>query len=212
VTFTIETDTPVGAVLGALHDRIDPNSPPMLVGAEARDLLHSELGHSFANRATRDVDLAFVIPRWEAYDEIVRGLVAIPYSGIAFRVAGHHVDFLAFGPIEAPSGTVRPPFRPSDPLDVFGMTAVYADSRSAVVRGGPHFRLPTVAGYTALKLKAWVDRSANHNEKDAPDIGLILFWASESAVFSERFWSDFDLVDATGADAALGAPGFSDET
>ncbi len=176
----------------------------MLIGAEARDIIHAELGHSFPNRATQDVDLAFAIPDWHAYDRLVSGLDAIPDTGIAFRVAGMHVDFMAFGSVEAPQGTVVPPFRQADPLDVFGMTQVYAAARDATFGDGLEIRLPTVAGYVALKLKAWIDRSAVYNYKDAPDLGLALFWATESTSFADRFWSDVDTVGRWQADAGLG--------
>lgn len=54
------------------------------------------------------------------------------------------------------------------------MTQVYATADAVRFGGGPEIRLPTVAGYVALKLKAWIDRSAVYNEKDAPDLGLAL--------------------------------------
>lgn len=200
----LAADTPVGLVLSELRDRIDPLRPPMLIGAEARDILHARLGHSFPNKATQDVDLAFLIPDWLAYAALVQGLTPIPDTGIAFRVAGMHVDIMAFGSVESPQGTVTPPFRPADPIDVFGMTQVYASADTATLEDGLTVRVPTVAGYVALKLKAWIDRSAVHNQKDAPDLGLALFWASESASFAERFWGDAELVGTWEADVGLG--------
>jgi predicted nucleotidyltransferase len=188
----------------ALRDRVDPDRPPMLIGAEARDILHTELGHSFANQATQDVDLAFAMPDWSAYTRLVEGLEAIPDTGIAFRVAGFHVDIMAFGAIESPEGTVTPPFRRADPLDVLGMTQVYSSSRTATFGGDLRIQLPTVPGYVALKLKAWIDRSSVYNEKDAPDLGLALYWAAESTSFSDRFWAGFDLVGKWEADVGLG--------
>ena len=193
-----------GLVTDALQDRIDPRNPPMLIGAEARDILHAELGHTFANRATQYVDLAFAVPDWTAYSQLVEGLDAIPDTGIAFRVAGVHVDFLAFGPIESPAGTLVPPFRRSDPLDVFGMAEVYESARDALVGDALRIRVPTVAGYVALKIKAWIDRSVNHELKDAPDLGLALYWAAESVPFTERFWVDHELVGLCEADVGLG--------
>jgi predicted nucleotidyltransferase len=196
--------TPAGLVVSALRGRIDANRPPMLIGAEARDILHAELGHTFSNQATQDVDLAFAIPDWSAYATLVEGLEVIPDTGIAFRVAGMHVDLIAFGPVESPSGTVTPPFRRSDPLDVFGMTQVYESARSATFGDNLWIRLPTVPGYAALKIKAWIDRSADYNEKDAPDIGLVLYWAAESTSFTDRFWANLDLVGKWEADVGLG--------
>ncbi|MEO6532223.1 MAG: hypothetical protein ABIO06_01475 [Pseudolysinimonas sp.] len=176
----------------------------MLIGAEARDILHTTLGHSFMNKATQDVDLAFLVPDWPTYTALVEGLNPIPDTGIAFRVAGIHVDVFAFGAIESPQGTVTPPFRPADPLDVFGMTQVYVSAHSASFGGGLDIRVPTVAGYVALKLKAWIDRSAVHNQKDTPDLALALFWAAESPSFTDRFWGNAELFGAWDADVGLG--------
>ncbi len=201
---SLPPQSPAALVVDELRDRLDPARPPMLVGAEARDILHDHLGHSFANKATEDVDLAFALPDWDAYRELVAGFERIPDTGIAFRVAQLHVDFMAFGSVESPQGTVRPPFREAFPLDVFGMTEVYAAAHTASTVGGPVIRVPTVAGYVALKIKAWIDRSAVHNQKDAPDLGLALFWAAESAAFQDRFWNDLDLFGAWEADASLG--------
>lgn len=175
----------------------------MLIGAEARDILHAELGHTFPNRATQDVDLAFAIPDWPTYDRLVAGLEVIPDTGIAFRVSGMHVDVMAFGSVESPQGTVVPPFRRSDPLDVFGMTQVYDSARLATFGDGLEILLPTVPGYVALKLKAWIDRSAVYNDKDAPDLGLALFWAAESTSYTDRFWADPESVGRWEADAGL---------
>jgi predicted nucleotidyltransferase len=197
-------DSPAGLVISELRERIDPNRPPMLIGAEARDVLHSGLGHDFKNTATQDVDIAFAIPDWESYAALTDGLDPIPDTGIAFRIAGMHVDVMAFGSVESPQGTVTPPFRKSDPLDVFGMSQVYAAAHEATFGDGLDIRLPTVAGYVALKLEAWIDRSAVHNQKDAPDLGLALYWAAESRAFAERFWGDSDLFSKWEADVGLG--------
>lgn len=86
----------------------------------------------------------------------------------------------------------------------FGMTEVYASALPASVDGEIEFRLPRVAGYVALKIKAWIDRSSVHDLKDAPDLALALYWAGESIAFTDRFWSDPDLVGACNADASLG--------
>ena len=203
VDLRLDPASPAGVVLAALRDRIDPESVPMLIGAEARDVLHASLGHTFANRATDDVDLAFALPNWRAFERLVDGLVCIADTGIAFRVDGVHVDIIAFGPIESPQGKLRPPFRPSDPLDVFGMTQVYQAAHHASVGEGLEVRVPSSAGYVALKLKAWIDRSAMHNHKDAPDLGLALYWAAESRSITDRVWADPELVGRWHGDVGL---------
>jgi len=204
VPFQLVSDTPAGLVIAELRDRIDPARPPMLIGAEARDILHGQLGHTFRNRATEDVDIAFAIPDWDAYATLTDGLTPIPDTGIAFRVAGIHVDVMAFGSVESPQGTLTPPFRAADPIDVFGMIQVYATAQTASFGPGLEIRLPTVGGYVALKLKAWIDRSAVHNQKDAPDLGLALFWAAESPAYTDRFWADSEMFSRWEADVGLG--------
>lgn len=199
----LDPESPAGIVISALRDRIDPARPPMLIGAEARDIIHSQLGHEFQNRATRDVDLAFAVHDWQAYGQLVEGLEAIPDTKIAFRVDGVHVDFMAFGSIESPPGTVTPPFRRSDPMDVVGMAQVYASAQFLRVDDVLKIRIPTLAGYIALKLKAWIDRSADLNYKDAPDLGLALYWAAESSSVTDRVWADLDTVSRWEADVGL---------
>lgn len=44
---------------------------------------------------------------------------------------------------------------------------------------GNQVRIPTPAGYTALKLKAWCDRSINGEYKDAGDIATACSWYQE---------------------------------
>lgn len=53
-------------------------------------------------------------------------------------------------------------------------------------------RIPTVPGYTALKLVAWLDRSEFGSYKDAPDIAMALYWYITSSATKNRLYADFD--------------------
>ena len=195
---------PAILVLEELQGRFDPEKPPMLIGAEARTILHHAQGHEFDYTSTRDLDLTFAVPSWESYAELTNDLTRIPDSGIAFRIAGMHVDLMPFGGVEADDGALRPPWRPRDPMDVFAMSTVYAGSDSIRFEAAPtlSLRIPTLIGYAALKLKAWIDRAARQEFKDGPDLGLVLYWYSQSDAVRETLYtrradllerSDFDL-------------------
>jgi len=49
-------------------------------------------------------------------------------------------------------------------------------------------RIPTVAGFAAAKLGAWLDRSDWLEAKDAADLALILHWYAESADVHARLY------------------------
>ncbi len=162
----------------------------MLIGAEARNLIHERLGHAFAHTSTQDIDISLAIADWPSFDHVTEGLRPLNDSGIAFDVAGYHVDIYPFGAIESSAGTLTPPWRPADPIDVFAMSAAYRASEALALGGEPLLRIPTIPGYVALKIKAWIDRSvpARGIHKDGADLGLALFWYENDPQVRERLW------------------------
>lgn len=69
-------------------------------------------------------------------------------------------------------------------------------------------RLPTIAGYAAAKLCAWLDRSEWLETKDARDIALVLHWYAESTVVDQRLYeteSGNEILIAEKADVPLAA-------
>ncbi|GIF19152.1 putative nucleotidyltransferase [Actinoplanes tereljensis] len=147
----------------------------MVVGANCRDLIQSALGHAFALRATADIDLGLAIASWAAYDELAEALPPAGNTGIRFWIANTSADLLPFGPVERPPGTVTPPAR-REAINVWGFTEVFAASLELPLPHAGTIRIPTVAGYAALKLAAWLDRSAYGEYKDATDIATALYW------------------------------------
>lgn len=83
----------------------------MLVGATCRDILHAGFGHSFAVRATTDVDLGIAVSDWQTSDRIDERYRRIGSNGIRYRIAGTPVDVMPFGGIENPEGISSPSAR-----------------------------------------------------------------------------------------------------
>jgi predicted nucleotidyltransferase len=159
----------------------------LLVGAHCRDLLQRALGHDFSLRTTSDIDLGLAIADWAAYDELTARLRPVGHTGIRYRVANLPADLMPFGPIENPPGTVAPAAR-RETMSVWAFTEVFGAALPLALPGGSTIRIPTVAGYAALKLKAWVDRSADGQYKDADDIATILSWYTESTTVHTRLY------------------------
>ncbi|HWS36707.1 MAG TPA: hypothetical protein VN408_28710 [Actinoplanes sp.] len=151
----------------------------MLVGAHCRDILQSSLGHEFPLRATSDIDLGLAVANWAAYDELVTRLPSAGGTGIRFQVARMTADLMPFGKVEDPPGSVTPATR-GEPLSVWGFAEVFAGSLPLVLPVAGTIRIPSAAGYAALKLVAWLDRSTYGEFKDAGDIATVVYWYSRS--------------------------------
>ncbi|WP_433372991.1 hypothetical protein ACQPZX_00945 [Actinoplanes sp. CA-142083] len=184
----------------------------MLVGAHCRDVLQSAFGHEFSLRVTADIDLGLVVANWAAYDELVTRLPPTGNTGIRFRIAQTSTDLLPFGPVEDPPGTVTPTSR-RDPINVWGFAEVFAASLSLELPTAGTIRIPTAAGYAALKLAAWLDRSAYGEYKDASDIATVLYWYSTSPAVETYIYEtargqnllvEANLDDAVAAARVLG--------
>lgn len=150
---------PIAAVVKAL-DRAEGLAPGdiMVVGACCRDILHSALGHTFPNTATGDLDLAFALSSWQAYDSLASAFTPNGDTGIRFLISGVAVDLLPFSGIEDPRGIASPRSRGGS-LSVWAFEEVFAASLPLPVAPELTIRLPIVAGYAAAKMGAWLDRS-----------------------------------------------------
>jgi len=140
----------------------------MIVGAHCRDILRSASGQDSGLRTTEDVDFGLALADWAAYDELTRGLEPAGNTGIRYQIADVPTDLMPFGDLENPSGTVTPARR--EPISVWGFSEIFHASRPLPLPNAGTIRIPTIAGYAALKLVAWLDRSAWGTYKDASDI------------------------------------------
>lgn len=78
------------------------------------------------------------------------------------------------------------------PVSVWAFGEIFAASLPLALPLGVDARLPTVAGYAAAKLGAWLDRSIDHETKDAADLALALHWYAESREVQERLYATTD--------------------
>jgi predicted nucleotidyltransferase len=66
---------------------------------------------------------------------------------------------------------------------------IFAASLPLILPAVGTVRIPTVAGYTAAKLGAWLDRSEWFEARDAADLALVLHWYGESGAVHERLYA-----------------------
>jgi predicted nucleotidyltransferase len=198
----------VDIVVGELGEKVgvDPNQV-MLVGAECRDVLHSALGHEVMLRLTEDTDIAIALADWQIYEQIAHTFTRAGHTGVRYLVGGVTVDIMPFGAVESPEGVVTP--RPhGEDMVVFGFDDVFGRALPLALPSGSKIRIPTVPGYTALKLRAWIDRSAYRQDKDGKDLAAAMFWYCESSQVAERLYdtdSGLALLERLGWDRDLGS-------
>lgn len=177
----------------------------MVVGASARDLMHRSLGFKFPLRSTTDIDIGLTVPDKAAYESVVSAYPATGNSGIRFRIADRPVDIVPFGAIEDPIGTSKPT-ADEHPIDVFGFNEVFAAADVYLLPGGSEVHVPSPAGYCALKIKAWIDRSPNSWFKDAADMAYICYWYQESEILFHRLYDEHEeLVQQADFDSDVGS-------
>ncbi|WP_152364243.1 hypothetical protein [Microlunatus speluncae] len=177
----------------------------MIVGAHCRDIMQRALGHAFATTATHDLDLALAFSSWRSFEALSEAFPRLGDTGIRYRIAGVVVDLLPFGDVEDPRGTVDPPTR-REAISVWAFDEIYRSALPLNLSRAISIRIPTVAGYAAAKIGAWLDRSNWRETKDAADLGLIMFWYAESRVVQHRLYdtpAGNDVLIAEVADLQL---------
>lgn len=151
----------------------------MIIGAHCRDLLHAGFGRGDLLRSTTDVDIALAVNGDKEYQRITSGLSRSGTTNLRYLIAGIAVDVVPFGGIEDPVGTSALVGR-LEPIAVFGFQEVFDQAMDLLTPSGFRVRLPSPAGYAALKLKAWCDRSALREYKDAADIATACSWYQQN--------------------------------
>lgn len=200
----------VAAVVDTLIEVTDLAADSVLLaGATCRDVLHSALGHRFATARTSDIDLGIAIDDWRAMEQIHHEFhrQKLGTNNIRYKIAGLAVDVMPFGGVEDPVGLSRPATRSED-LVVFGFSDVHKHAMRLTLPGGRAIRIPHPAGYAALKLRSWIDRSAYGEYKDAADLALVAFWYQESAEIRSQLWDperELGLLAELGLDDEVGA-------
>lgn len=160
----------------------------MLVGAHCRDILHASQGQNFGLLTTDDIDFGVALADWTVFDNLTQNLERAGHTGVRFIVEGVPIDLMPFGDVEDPVGVVIP--QPRDaPLSVWAFREVFEQADTLALPTAGNVRIPSIPGYVALKLAAWLDRSAWGKYKDAGDIAAAMEWYAESHDVSERLYA-----------------------
>jgi predicted nucleotidyltransferase len=172
------------AVLGSLARllsavrRAAGDTPLLLVGAAAHDLLLVHVHGVEAQRATEDTDLALAVRSWEASLRLRDALIT---SG-GFTVDGPHrfwfgdqrLDIIPFGGVERPDRNIAWPTESAEVMSVAGLTEALATAVAVQLPGGVSIDVAPLPALALLKIWAWTDRRSTAPGKDASDIWMFL--------------------------------------
>jgi predicted nucleotidyltransferase len=171
----------------------------IVVGAFARDLhLHYGAGIPI-QRATRDVDFAFMVASWAEFDALRNRLIK---SGACRAVEGglhrlrHRnevaIDLVPFGSIEAGSRQIAWPPNGDMVMDVFGFREALVAATEVLLPGDIKIQIVSLPSLGLLKIVAWDDRHHRSPGKDAADLVLIIRNYLAVEANRERLWGEFN--------------------
>lgn len=169
----------------------------LLVGATARDLLLLHAHGVDTRRATRDVDLAFAVADWQAYEDARRALLASGdfsadkeiHHRLVFR-AEHAVDLIPFGGVERADRTVAWPPNGDCVMSLVGFREAMATAVRVRLPGRQEIAVVSLPALAILKLIAWRDRRYTAPGKDAGDLWLLLRHYAEAGN-DDRLYVEF---------------------
>ena len=163
----------VGAAAGEL--------PFFITGAMARDLI-LQYGYGVnAARKTQDVDFAFMVPDWPAFEALRPRLLATGKFTAAQENA-HRLQFdagiaiapLPFGAIERPDRTIAWPPTGTVVMSAFGFREALAATIFLSLPEDVTAPVASLAAFALLKIAAWRERRYAQPGKDAYDLWLVL--------------------------------------
>lgn len=169
------------AQLVAAIRQAKPDARFLLIGAMARDLLTWYAHGIRAQRATEDVDFAFAVPDWRAYEDLKGALVSsgdfVEASRTAYRLlfAGDRkVDLVPFGGVESPVGQIDWPAPQDTRMVVLGFREAIDSAVELTLPSGVSIAVASLPAQAVLKLFAWGDRRHVQLGKDAADLNFLL--------------------------------------
>jgi predicted nucleotidyltransferase len=126
-------------LLSAVRRAAD-DTPLLLVGAAARDILLVHANGIAMHRATEDTDLALAVRDWKAFLRLRRALLAsgtFTAEGPAHRLwfGDQRLDIMPFGGVERPDRSIAWPPEGVEVMNVRGLTEALAMSLIPLVEG-----------------------------------------------------------------------------
>lgn len=149
-----------------------------VIGATARDVIMSQQLEINSMRKTKDLDIAIAIPDWEAFDQIISGLVADGFTKSKrmhqrFFYGEYELDVVPYGPIAKEDDNIYWPPEEDVAMSVKGFSEVLADAIVVSIDGEFDVKFTPLHGLFLLKFAAWLDRG-EMTSKDAEDMSFIL--------------------------------------
>ena len=150
-----------------------------IVGAAARDIVLGAIYQKSIGRKTKDLDIAIMIPNWNAFNQIAEGLCSIPdfkkseKQKQRFYYKDLLLDIVPFGEIAGSGNNIYWPPEDSQAMSVTGFTEMAKKALSVTIDNAVRISVASLPGIFILKLAAWRDRCRFTN-KDAADILLII--------------------------------------
>lgn len=161
----------------------------MLIGARARDIHQLRYRGTPPVRTTDDVDLALAVSNWEPLAALRVTFPAPTGAWQKLQVGSLPVDVVPFGALENPPGEVSA--GDGFLMNVAGFREAFELHELCTLSNGTTIKIPSVAGFAALKLYAWLDRHPEGKYKDAKDLALVLAWYEEDV---ETLYDEFDSI------------------
>lgn len=173
------------AVLGSLARllsavrRAADDTPLLLVGAAARDILLVHAHGIAMQRATEDTDLAVAVRDWKAFLRLRGALLAagtFTAEGPAHRLwfGDQRLDIMPFGGVERPDRSIAWPPEGVEVMNVRGLTEALATAIVVRLPGGVSIDVACLPALAVLKIWAWEDRKYTTPGKDASDLWMFL--------------------------------------
>ncbi len=156
-------------------------TPFVVIGATARDLVFHHGFGIHMDRSTADIDCAILIADWSKFDSIRTHLIesgnfqqTTQLQRLLWKEAVP-VDLVPFGPVAGRSLQLKWPPDQAVVMSTLGLQEAHQQSRKIRLRRTPLLDLPVaqVPALAALKLIAWNDRP-DERRKDASDLAFIL--------------------------------------
>jgi len=188
--------------------------PFFILGATARDIMYTAIFGIQTIRATRDIDLAIRVDRWEDYQELRKRMLADgqynPDKSQKQRLIhrnGTRIDLFPFGTLEDPAGTISWPPEKDVVMRTAGFEEALRSSLDVLISNDPQVKVKvcTSAALAVMKIISWHDNHPSR-AKDAEDvmffmknyIGLgneIRLWGDDSDILKEDTY-DYDQASA----------------
>lgn len=184
---------PLGRLLAAVRAAAG-ETPLLLIGAAARDLL---LVHTYGldpERATEDTDVALATPSWEIFLRLRGTLIESgkfkgEQSLHRLWFGDQRLDIVPFGGVEGSDRAITWPPEGADVMNVSGLREALAASIEVRLPGHVSISVPPLPALVLLKLWAWADRKYTAPGKDASDIWAFLRHYA-AAGNDERLWDE----------------------